>query len=51
MKKLNTKLTIPKLRTVCKYQQNTSSTVKNWADTDPTGATATVVSGIIGAGW
>jgi hypothetical protein len=49
MKKVNTKLQIPKLRTVCKYQQNQS--VRNTGnETDPTVTTATITDIVIG-GW
>lgn len=50
MKKVNAKLTIPKLRTVCKYQQ--TATVKNSGetDTDPTTVTITSISHVLG-GW
>lgn len=50
MKKVNTKLTIPKLRTVCKYQQN--ATVKNSGenDTDPTAVTVLTLTHVLG-GW
>lgn len=51
MKKVNAKLTIPKLRTVCKFQQ--SSPVKRDGDTDldPSTTTVTASTHIFGSGW
>lgn len=46
MKKLNAKLSIPKLKSVYNYQQ--VKTVKRDGETDPTATATIVVTGIIG---
>lgn len=50
MKKVNTKLTIPKLRTVCKYQQNAAVKKADGHETDPT-TVNTTISDILMGGW
>ena len=49
MKKLNAKLSIPKLKSVYNYQQ--VKTVKRDSDTDPVTVSVNTVTGIIGGGW
>jgi len=48
MKKLNAKLSIPKVRSVYNYQQ--VKTNKRDNETDPTVGTNTVLTGVLG-GW
>lgn len=49
MKKLNAKLSIPKVKSVYNYQQVKS--IKRDNDTDPTNATQNTTTGIFGGGW
>jgi len=48
MKKLNAKLSIPKLKSVYNYQQ--VKAIKRNNETDPTGTANTTVTGVFG-GW
>ncbi|QKJ28331.1 hypothetical protein HQ865_00665 [Mucilaginibacter mali] len=51
MKKVNAKLTIPKLRTVCKYQQNAAVKKGDGHETDPTTTSNITISDILIGGW